>query len=466
LLAIWIAFACLYAVSPLDERQVYFGGDQAQLLRSADDTLRGSPPLAGAPSRGGVSHPGPLFVFVLAALQAVTGHREAYVVAAISFLQAGTVALLGALAYRLTRSLLLAALLPFLFVLEYHFILYMRWLWNVSIVTPALALALWIAVSARTRPKWRLALLAATLSLIAQAHMGFLPVAVWLGAATLGLGVSSRDGWSRRHVIAAGLTLLLCWVPVMWDAVLQHGGNAAKLFARFTTRHEPHPAAEVLTVLDSVVQETLPWRPGVRHLILAGSFCLIAAAATGRRERAASFRWLLVLLGGTWLTIFWSVRAIPEPIQRYYLRPLCVLIAATVIGAVAALDSFVKEGVPRRLVRGTIACAVVALSAGPAIEMRRRFADPRWNTLPLSEIRSVVDTIASRSDPKASPARIEFRLGDLEGVEPSFVYLLERRGIHVSGSPTAPRFRISATSSASSAPVLLTTERYRVEEPR
>jgi hypothetical protein len=98
--------------------------------------------------------------------------------------------------------------------------------------------------------------------------------------------------------------------------------------------------------------------------------------------------------------------------------------------------------------------------------MRRRFADPSWNEHPLAEYRLLVDALAARTTGRR--VRLDFRLGDRGGAEPSFLYLVGRRGLVRSWEPGAPAFRlilVEATPPASEEQwsEVTRTERYRLE---
>jgi hypothetical protein len=467
LVAVWVLFAALYAGATFDERQIYFGGDQAFLLSAADEALQGHPPLVGAQSREGLFHPGPLFVYLLAIVQALTSGREAWTISIVSLLQATSVLVLSLLTLRLSRSLALAASLPYLFVFNYALLIYLRLLWNVTIVFPALALAVWLVVSIEPERPWKLPALAAVLSLIAQAHMGFVLVAGWLGAVALAHSILPPRRIRRRDLLLAAGVFALVWSPVFWEAVLHRGGNLANIAARFSAPREPHSLSEVYGAIDSLLSELIRGGPGTRLALLAASLALLAGASLRRGEWARRLRFLLVTVSGSWIVFLLSVRAIPEPIQTYYLRPIWVITAATVIGGASALLSLLRGERFRAAVGLAIAAVVVAVSARPALEMRTLFASPGWNTLPLAEFRIVADEIAARVGPRAPRrADVEFQLADLAGADSCFLYLLRRQGVKCERSVGAPRFRVAKASESPSDhgwEQVLRTERYRLE---
>ncbi|MFI5120711.1 MAG: hypothetical protein ACHQM4_09870 [Thermoanaerobaculia bacterium] len=466
LVAVWVLFAALYAGAARDERHIYFGGDQADLLSAADETRAGHPPLVGARSREGLFHPGPLFVYGLAVVQAVASGREAWTISIVSLLQSTSVLVLSLLTLRLSRSLALAASLPYLFVFNYSFLIYLRFLWNVTIVFPALALAVWLVVSIETPRPWKLPALAAVLSLIAQAHLGFFFVAGWLGAVAFARSILPPRRFHRRDFALAAGVLGLAWSPVLWEAVRHRGGNLAKVVARFSAPHERHPLSEVCGAIDSLLSELMGGGPGTR-LLLAASLVLLAAASLRRGEWARKLRFLFMALSGSWIVFLLSVRAIPEPIQTYYLRPIWVITASTLVGGASALVFLLHDERYRLAVGLAIAAVVVAVSVRPALEMRRTFASPGWNTFPLAEFRVVVGEIAARVGPgEPRRADVEFQLADLVGAEPSFVYLLRRQGVTCERSLGAPRFRVAKASESppeSGWEQVLRTERYRLE---
>lgn len=467
LVAVWALFAALYAGATLDERQVYFGGDQADLLSAADETLQGHPPLVGARSREGLFHPGPLFVYLLAIVQALTSGHEAWTISTVSLLQATSVLVLSLLTLRLSRSLALTASLPYLFVFNYAFLIYLRFLWNVTIVFPALALAVWLVVSIEPPRPWKLPALAVLLSLIAQAHMGFVLVAGWLGAVAFVRVILPPRQIRWRDLLPAAGVLALVWSPVFWEAVLHGGGNLAKVAARFSAPREPHSLSEVYGAIDSLLSELIRGGPGARVALLAASLALLGVASLRRGERVRQLRSLFVAVSGSWVVFLISVRAIPEPIQTYYLRPVWVITAATVIGGASAFLSLLRGTRFRAAAGLAIAAVAVAVSARPALEMRRLFTNPGWNPFPLAEFRVVAAEIAARVGPRAPRrADVEFQLADLAGAEPSFLYLLRRQGVKRERAVGALRFRV--TKASESPPKddweqALRTEKYQLE---
>jgi len=467
LVAVWALFATLYAGAARDERYIYFGGDQADLLSAADDTLHGQVPLVGAPSREGLFHPGPLFVYLLALVQTLTSGRESWTVSAMSLLQASSVLFLSLLTLRLSRSVALAVSLPYLFVFNYAFLIYLRCLWNVAIVFPALALAVWLVTRVEPSRPWWLPTLAAVLSLIAQAHMGFVPIAGWLGVVAVVRSMLLPRRIRPRDLLPTAFVLTTVWSPVLWEAVRHRGGNLANIAVRFSTPHEPHSWSEVLQAIDSILSEMIRGGSATRLALLTASMALLAGASLRRDEGARRLRPLVVAVTGSWVVFLLSVRAIPEPIQTYYLRPIWVVTAATVIGGASGLLSLLRGNRFRTAVGLAIAAVVVAASTGPALEMRRVLAGPGWNSLPLAELRIVVAAIAARVGPSEPRlADVEFRLADLGGAEPSFLYLLRRQGVKREHAVGAHRFRVSK---ASGTPLeggweqLLQTEKFRLE---
>lgn len=468
--AVWVLFAALYSGATMDERQVYFGGDQAELLAAADDTLHGHAPLVGARSRAGLFHPGPLFVYLLAGVRVLASGREAWTISTVTVLQAASVLFLSVLTLHLSRSLALAISLPYLFAFNFMFLLYLRTLWNVTIVIPALAVAVLLVVNMDPLRPWKLPALTAVLSLIAQAHMGFVPVAAWLGVVAIArVLLPSRKIRSQDWLPAAGV-LTLVWSPVVWEAVLNRGGNLMRLVARFSAGRQRHSFGDVFASIDSVLSEVIRGETLPRVAILALSLALLAAASLRAGEWAGQLRVLLVAVSGTWVVFVLGVRAVPEPIQTYYLRPIWVLAIATVIGGASALFSLLPGDRLRGVAGLVIATVVVGMSIRPALDTRRTFTTPHWNSLPLSEARIVLAEIAARIGPR-EPRRadVEFRLAELAGMESSFLYLLRRLGIERAGSAGAPRFRVVK---ASKGPPLeggwvqvLRTERYELEIP-
>lgn len=469
LVAVWAGFAALYSGATLDERGLYFGGDQAELLRKADETLAGRPPLVGAHSREGLFHPGPLFVYLLAGVKAVSGHREAVTLSVASVLCSTSVLFLSLLTLRLSRSAVLAAALPLLFVFNFTYLIYLRFLWNVTIVIPALAAA-YALLAALDRPRaWVLPALAAVLALAAQAHMGFVPLVAWLGCAALGRVLLEGPRERARELALAAGVFVLAFSPVLWEAASHRGGNLAKIAARFASPSEKHSVAEVLSAVDRLAAEVLAGGPGVRLAFLAGSLLALAAASLRWSESRRELRFQLVVLAGSWLVFLASVRAIPEPIETYYLRPVWILVAATVISGASALLSFFPTARARSVASWVCAGLVLVSVFRPALETRRRFAGTAWNSWPLSELREVAQAIRTQAGPSEPPrVLLDYRPGDLGGAKPSIDYLLGRLGVERSDSADAPRLLVAVVAEdPSDAWVeVLRTERFRLLRPR
>ena len=322
-------------------------------------------------------------------------------------------------------------------------------------------------IAARQLLLYGLAALAVLLSLVAQAHMGFVLVAVWLGAVALARSIRTPRGVRWRNVLPAAGVLALVWSPVLWDAARHRGGNIAKIVSRFSAPHEPHRLSEVGGAIDSLLSEVIRGGPSTHVAILAASLALLGSAALRRDERATQFRALFVAVTGSWMVFLIGVRAIPEPIQTYYLRPIWFIAGATVIGGVSALLSLLPGERFRMAVGLAIAAGVVGMSVRPAVELRRLFAGSRWNPLPLGEFRIIVEGISARTGPgEPRRADVEFQLEDLAGVEPSFLYLLHREGVNCERSPRLPRFRVAKAAERTPEggwEQILRTEKYCLE---
>jgi hypothetical protein len=474
LIALWLGLALFFGTSPFDRERVFFGGDQALLLRAADDVLAGRPPLAGAYSKWNLHHPGPLFAYLLAPIQWATGKDIAATTAVVSLIQAGAVVGLALLGHRLSGVWPSSLAVPFLIVFNPAFVFYLRIVWNVSIITPFLAWALWLVCDDR-RPAIRLPALAFVLCFVAQAHLAFMPVAICLGV--LGTVRAVRTpGRSRSALVAAAAVVLACWAPVLWDAVTHRGGNAYALVSTLDHRATPHRLNDVTTALRAIVTDTLP-APGEIPWtrVLVACLGLVGLGGLFETDRSGPLRWFAVVLGAAWAVFFATVSRTPGQIETYYSRPVWILVAATLIGGVASMLSLLPGRV-RMPASYLVAGTVVLVCWRPAItEYRRLEITTAATPYRLSEIeriaRAIELDVAARGvpAPDGAPRRIHcgFDLGDRSGAIPAFVYVLERRRLVVSRADGEPRYRIcrSGAPLEPGARELLHTDSYSVVAP-
>lgn len=472
-LALWIVFAIAFCPHPRDERQVWFGTDQALLLRSADAALAGDPPLVGAYSKGSLYHPGPLFLYVLAGVQALTRGDVALTNAVVSWCQAATLPILALFALRVTNSWLVALALPLLIVFDFAFLFYVRIIWNVAIVLPALSLALWLTWEAWEMPPrsaWLLPLLTAVLCFLGQAHLAYTPLAVALGIVVV-VRCAIRGPASRwRWALLAAVVALVCWAPALWDAFRNHGGNVAALLEHFGRERQRHDLWTAWGTLQAIGWHGLPRLVPVVPMLIVTTI-LIASAFWRSDERARGVRALAVILAVAWTMLLISISRVPDAIDLYYLRPVTILFAVQFVGGAAGLLLWLR---PRGLVRAVevvMAVVVLAIVLPLAREEWVRFRTPAWNRYPLQEMRLVVRAVGLDLQRVGTrPAvRVEFEPPDLEGTSASIRYLLEHEGIGLTGDPDAPTYRVVIPPAGDAMPPapdrreLVRTAKYRVE---
>jgi hypothetical protein len=451
-LAVWIIFVVGFCQNPWDDRQVWFGGDQALLLRSADDVLAGDPPLSGAYSKDSLFHPGPLFSYLLALVQFTTRGDVALTNAVVSVIQAATVPILVLFAQRLSGSWIVALTVPFLIVFNFAFLFYVRIIWNVAIVLPVLSLALWLTWEITPKSTRLLPLLTFILCFLAQAHMAYTPLAVTLGLVALARFLSSglAGRWTTIGLTTA--VALACWSPVLWDAMRHEGGNIGALLQHFgRERRGGHDLWTAFGAIHGVGLYAMPrgfpvlWALALSTVSMASTFWRRDESAT-----AAHLRRLALVLGCAWLVVLVSISRIPDAIDPYYLRPLSIMLVVHLIGGIAALLLWLRPWKTwARVVEGAIAVSVIIGVAPPAREEWARFQTTSWNGYPLREMRLVARSIESDlrgvTANEQPIARVEFQPPDSRGWGAAMVYVLQREQIVLSRDPhdtRAPIYRI------------------------
>lgn len=201
--------------------------------------------LVGLFSRSDWSHPGPLWFYICAPVYWLFGREVVGLAVAAVLVNAASVLGIGILARRrggtpllvasLLGSLLLVRTLGGGFVASY---------WNLHITTLPFALLMFLTWSILCRDRWAIPLAAFVASLLAQTHIGFVPVAFSLvGAALAGLAVqawrdrSRQDGPGARDLVrpalAAVAVLGVVWLPPLIDALTADPSNAARILRYF-----------------------------------------------------------------------------------------------------------------------------------------------------------------------------------------------------------------------------------------
>lgn len=468
----WLAYAVAFGPRWGQASDVWFGGDQALILGAAGDTLQGHGPFVGAYSRDGLYHPGPLYTYAVALIYALTGRSIEGTTAVLALAQSSTLLALALLTYHITGRWLLAGALPALCAFSFPFILYNRLIWNLSIVPGSLAWALLLAVS-NGRPQLTLPLLALTTSSLAQAHMGYAPIAVLLlGAGLAGVVLTHRNrAW--RPVLACGAVLGLCWSPVVLDAWQHQGGNIGRLWAHFSTERPGHDWREVSGALSRVWREGLPagLTPMPFLLVCAG---LVASRLAWDRARRPGLGSVGVVITLTWLTLVLSVMRVPGAIDEYYLRAMVVLVVpVAALGIATGLAWLPQRG--GAVAAGLVALVVLAIVWQPARAEYVRFRSSDWNAYRLDHMDAVAALMKNAADAccEASPVpagsqepcgvAIDFAPPDLAGAAPSLRLLMARRHVPVVRANDRCAYRVRRDLPARAGPRAFSVGPYRVE---
>jgi hypothetical protein len=470
-LAVWITFALAFCPSPWDTRQVWFGSDQALLLRAADDVLAGAPPLVGAYSKDSLFHPGPLFSYLMALVQWSTRGDVALTTAVVSMIQAGTVPILVLFAQRLSGSWIVALTVPFLIVFNFAFLFYVRIIWNVAIVLPVLSLALWLTWEITPSSTRLLPLLTFILCFLGQAHMAYTLLAVTLGLVAIARFLSEGVAGRWKTLALTAVVALACWSPVLWDAIRNEGGgNLGALLRHFGG--EPrmgHAGHDLRTAFGATQGVGLQAMPRVFPLLPALALSTVSMLTTfwRRDEAAMRVRWIAIVLGCVWSIAIFSITRIPDAIDFYYLRPLAIVHVVHLIGGAAALSLWLRPWKAwRHAMEAAIAAGVIAAVAPLARDEWMRFRTTAWNSYPLRDLQIVARSIDDDLH-HAGAARVEFQPHDLMGSAAAVVYVLQQERIALSRDPHAPAYRILAPADHPPVPgsvrELVRTARFRVE---
>lgn len=354
-----------------------FVGDFAVLDIYLQHALRGAL-WVGPYSRYGWHHPGPVWLYAMLPVYALSGRAPMAVVAwnlALTLLAAGLAVRLLIRRIEAPAAVLAASLLALLVPQLGEQLVYP---WNpFVVVAPFLLLVVVATLTVVEGLRWAPALVLLH-AFLAQTHLGALPAATGCAlAALLGLAARpdraslARPRWATR---GAPLALAALWAAPVVEQLRAPVGNAT-LLARFFTdpAHAPQPWGPALTawahVTFGMFLRPLGVVPGVAlaaalGLAAAAAFALGLAVATRRRDLLAASLcgFSLLALAAALL----SVRAIVGDIRSYLFAWATV---ATVPG-LAGVAHLALRAAPSRAARALVygAAGLLCLGAlpGPA----------------------------------------------------------------------------------------------------
>jgi hypothetical protein len=334
---------CLWAVLA---HHVFAVGDIALIELRTRDVLSAHPPLVGAYSRYGWSHPGPLEFYMFALpYRLLGGDALALRLTALLFNVAALVTITWVVRRRgiTTLVVMLATSSALVWGLAANALADS---WNVSIAVLPFLLAIVACWCACCGDRWAWLVAAIAFSFVFQAHVGFGVVLVPMMIVTVvWLGVQSRRAIPDISLaeigtgIAAGALLAL---PALYDMLAHGPGNIGRLIKWSATNNEPViGVADGLRLLGRSTSLSFPIHPSFPNQFvfsigvidsgfLPGALfvLLCAALATAVRRRMRAEALLCVGLALVWISGLVAASRVTEPLAFWlveWLQPLAWL---------------------------------------------------------------------------------------------------------------------------------------------
>jgi len=318
------------------------------------DVFTADTPLAGAYSRYGWNHPGPMFYWPAALLGAPFGHPAWATMVGAALTQGIAIAWLALLAWKVGRlPLVLIALggLGLSYVAMGDWIFFEAW--NPHVAFPFFALFLLQAWAISGGRLTTLVGAAITATFLVQTHVGYAPFVLSGTAYVIACLVARRaslDGRALRRsgALALAITVFL-WIPPLVDQVTNTPGNLHEL-ATFFLRGDPDaPAIGLHTAAGLMAAEfrpLMPWLGGhdlinplfgwpdgasLWWLLVPASLLGFAAfvASRTRSERSIRLVSLTTVIALTGLVSMSRVTDFPSAYLFYWRVQIAVLVALT-----------------------------------------------------------------------------------------------------------------------------------------
>jgi hypothetical protein len=344
------------------------------------------PVLIGLYSRADWNHPGPLLFYALAPFYWLTGGASIGMALGALAINGGSVAGTAAIARRRGGTpLAVCVLLGCALLMRTLGAGFVYDAWNCYVTTLPFGLMIFLAWAMAAGDAWALPVGAVVASYLAQAHVGFvalaLPLLAW-GAGWLVVSVwrRARDDERRRKVTRAALAaaglLVVLWVPPVVDLFVNAPSNAGNIVRWFTSGdEEAHTLAQGWRVVTAQLAVWPEWLAGKRSFAFGTGEsrylasaplpvllvpAAVAGAALWRRAQRDS-RTLVLTLGLTLVLGILAVARTVGPAFDYRLRwtwvPAMIVVAVT---AWAAWLALVDRGA--RPARGLVPLAAAALA--------------------------------------------------------------------------------------------------------
>ncbi|MCU1360214.1 MAG: hypothetical protein JWN99_1503, partial [Ilumatobacteraceae bacterium] len=306
-------------------------GDVALIELRTRDVLSAHPPLTGAYSRYGWSHPGPLPFYVFALPFRLLGNdSDALRLTALLFNLVVIVIICWLVARRghAPLAFVAATTIALVWGLQPHSL---SDAWNVTVAILPFLLTIVACWCALCGDRWALLVAALSFSFVFQAHTGFGLVLVPLMAFTLlsrGLAALRSSRTIDRRVLLATAAVVVAFVPVLYDMAAHWPGNLGRL-AKWSLRNDEPKVGfgdglRVVGRATSLSFLTHPQVPG-RFLLtidtistgiapgIAVVLLLMACAITIRRRLPAE-RSLCICLLLVWAAGSFAAANITEPL--------------------------------------------------------------------------------------------------------------------------------------------------------
>lgn len=351
------------------------------------------PVLIGLYSRADWNHPGPLLFYALAPFYWLTAGASIGLALGALAINAASIAGMAAIAYRRGgTALALCVLLGCALLMRTLGAGFMYDAWNCYVTTLPFGAMIFLAWTMAAGDAWALPVGAVVASYLAQAHVGFvalaLPLLVW-GAGWLvvsawrragdGPGDDERRRSVRRAAVTAAGLLVVLWVPPVIDLFVHTPSNAGNIVRWFTSGdEEAHTLAQGWRVMTAQLAVWPEWLAGKRFFAFGSGEsrylasaplpvllvpAVIAGVALWRRAQRDS-RTLVSTLGLTLVLGILAVARTVGPAFDYRLRwtwvPAMIVVAVTAWAGWLWLADRGERRLFRLLVPGALV-AVVAL---------------------------------------------------------------------------------------------------------
>lgn len=439
--------------------------DYAPIEVRARDVFSAHPPLLGAYSRLGGSHPGPALFYLLAVPYRLLGSQPWALLVSAALINGACIALTVRIAGRKGQVGLATALAALILACTWGLgVEHLRDVWNPRLpVFPFLlsAVAAWAAVVGSRRS---LPIALASASFAVQSHVGYAALAavifLWCAFAV----GSHRHDWRawRAPILLSVVLVGVMWTPPLVQQVLGDEGNLTRIVRQANDTGEaeyglsgiedfllphlgPTPAWFRTTPDDPFElrgRTGLPWPP-------LGLVAFVAGVAVGAWRRDRSPLVLMAVTASLWVAGAWSLSqlsGLPAPYLYRWVRVLGILLWTSALWPLgrALLAAARRRRLGGRLARapwpgrsltaaptlvvgGLLAALAVGVAAGeadtPFVEYRERYA----------RTAVVADEALAAVRRAAPPGRhVEVRWqGALVFTVPAVVADLERAGYHV-----------------------------------